>query len=255
MAGNYRCKANYSGKVFASYRRRGRAVEGSVKIDTQGKLENLYELARRAKGTGDFVNAQKYYNEILIMDSKSWEATFYSEYYRTIRFIDVNLNNIDYLEKCLPITFSLISENIADEQEQEQCVYEVVKCTSTFASRITEKARPIKKDASSSDEDASILIDILVRACGAGQQVGNEYYLLAMSKAHKLMTILGDCIESTFPGKYPSLLAVVQEGISNTKAERESSDDDTNLDNDTNLIAGIVVVGTILVLILMSIVL
>lgn len=235
------------------------AVEGCVKIDVQGKLENLYELARRAKGTDDFVNAQKYYNEILIMDPKSWEATFYSEFSRAkLLLISTHMCNhsaIDYLGKCLPTTFSLISEYIADEQEQEQCVYEVVKCTSTFASAITENAR-------SSIKNATISIGAgFIGAAASGlnnscktyedrqreEQVKSDSYLVqnmesAISKASELMTILGDCIESTFPGKYPSLSAKVQEEISNIKAEIESSSADT-----TKLIA--IGVGILLIIV------
>lgn len=191
-------------------------VEGSVKIDAQEELENLYELARRAKRKWDFENIHKYYNEILVLDPKSWEATFYSEFSRAkLLLISTHMYNhsaIDYLEKCLPTTFSLISENIDDEQEQVQCANEVVKCTSTFASEITENARSIYVQNSTS----------------------------AISKASELMTILGDCIESTFP-EYLSLSAEVQEGISNIKAEIESSSADT-----TKLIA--IGVGILLVI-------
>ena len=64
-------------------------VTGTVKIDKSEELENLYKLARRARETNDFSQAAKYYDLILQKgDSDSWEAYFYSDYYR-IHQIDI----------------------------------------------------------------------------------------------------------------------------------------------------------------------
>lgn len=41
------------------------------------KLENMYELARRAKASGDWSVAARYYQDILYENPKDWEATFY----------------------------------------------------------------------------------------------------------------------------------------------------------------------------------
>ena len=51
-------------------------VEGKVKIDYSAELNNLYELARRAKDTNNSENALKYYNQILVKDPNSWEHNF-----------------------------------------------------------------------------------------------------------------------------------------------------------------------------------
>lgn len=45
------------------------------------KLNNLYILARRARDNGDSGSAARYYEQILLEDPNSWEATFYSDYY------------------------------------------------------------------------------------------------------------------------------------------------------------------------------
>ena len=58
-------------------------VSGStVKVDTSAELKNLYELARRARTDNNSENAQKYYEQIIVKDPSSWEATFYATYFR-----------------------------------------------------------------------------------------------------------------------------------------------------------------------------
>lgn len=51
-------------------------VKGTVKVDTSGELENLYQIARRAKDDNNGENAAKYYDMILLKDPTSWEASF-----------------------------------------------------------------------------------------------------------------------------------------------------------------------------------
>lgn len=55
-------------------------VQGTVSIDNSQKLENLIQLARRARDENNFENAQKYYDMILLEDAENWEATFYHVY-------------------------------------------------------------------------------------------------------------------------------------------------------------------------------
>lgn len=59
-------------------------VEGTVKIDSSSELANLYEIARRARDTNNSENALKYYDQILVKDSNSWEAQFYVIYFRAM---------------------------------------------------------------------------------------------------------------------------------------------------------------------------
>lgn len=59
-------------------------VQGTVKVDTSDELSNLYFLARRAKDSGNAENATKYYNMIAIKDPNSWEANFYTIYFRAM---------------------------------------------------------------------------------------------------------------------------------------------------------------------------
>ena len=48
-------------------------VSGSkVKVDSSEEIENLYQIARRAKDSNNSENAAKYYDMILMKDPYSW---------------------------------------------------------------------------------------------------------------------------------------------------------------------------------------
>ena len=102
-------------------------VEGTVKIDHSSELNNLYELARRAKDTNNSENALKYYDQILIKDPNSWEAQFYVVYYRTMQCKIAEIGNaaVD-LTNVLPSVFDLIINN-EDESEYEGILREMTK--------------------------------------------------------------------------------------------------------------------------------
>lgn len=78
------------------------SVEGTVKIDSSSELANLYEVARRAKNSNNAENAINYYSQILAKDPNSWEAQFYTVYFRST---NCKLGEI-------PIAASNLSQNI-----------------------------------------------------------------------------------------------------------------------------------------------
>ena len=57
-------------------------VQGTVKVDRSNELENLYMLARQARKENNSENVAKYYDMILLYEPTSWEAVFYSAYFR-----------------------------------------------------------------------------------------------------------------------------------------------------------------------------
>ena len=44
-----------------------------------GKIDNLYQLARRARANGDGESAKNYYAQIILENPNDWEAVFYNE--------------------------------------------------------------------------------------------------------------------------------------------------------------------------------
>ena len=84
-------------------------VQGTVKIDNSDKLANLYEVARRARDSGDYENAVKFYQSILEDDPRSWEAAFYNVFSRAMQTNILNIASAaDSITNCLPQIFTLI---------------------------------------------------------------------------------------------------------------------------------------------------
>lgn len=102
-------------------------VSGStVKIDTSAELNNLYELARRAKADNNSENAQKYYEKIIIKDPSNWEANFYTTYYQSMncKIGEVGVAAIR-ISNCEDTVFNLINDNVINPDEKRKAVDEV----------------------------------------------------------------------------------------------------------------------------------
>lgn len=101
-------------------------IEGTVKIDNSTELQNLYELARRARDDNNSENAQKYYEQIVIKDPSNWEANFYTTYYQSMNCkigeIGVASNRIS---NCEETVYNLIKDNVTDPEERMDAIDEV----------------------------------------------------------------------------------------------------------------------------------
>ena len=94
-------------------------VTGStVKVDTREKLDNLYQLARRAKEDDNSANAIMYYSQILLEKPNDWEATFYSVYFKAASCKLGEMQSEAYdLDKCSISTMKLIKEQLIGEEQ------------------------------------------------------------------------------------------------------------------------------------------
>lgn len=100
--------------------------QGSVKIDQSDEVKNLYELARRAKNDCNSENAQKYYDMLLLKDSSSWEANFYTVYYKSMNCKIAEIQNAaNRLIICEDTVLQLIKDNITSTEEQKKAVEEM----------------------------------------------------------------------------------------------------------------------------------
>lgn len=90
------------------------------------ELSNLYELARAAKGNGDIITAQKLYDEISEKSQGTWEAWFYSSYFKCLNIIanaETNTNPYDWIsefsfdEWCVPfsVCIAFVPEKVKNE--------------------------------------------------------------------------------------------------------------------------------------------
>ena len=101
-------------------------VTGKLKLDSSDKLANLYKIARRAKDDNNAESAAKYYEQILIDDPDSWEATFYVVYFRAMqcRIIEIQ-SAASSIYNCTDTVLSLIKDNMQEEVEKEAAINEV----------------------------------------------------------------------------------------------------------------------------------
>jgi len=103
-------------------------VTGStVKVDNSDEINNLYELARRARGNGDHQNAKKYYEQILLKEPSSWEAYFFTAYSEAMS-CDNARRVTDAFAKISPCGYQalcLIKENVSDPIRQGLAVFDV----------------------------------------------------------------------------------------------------------------------------------
>jgi ribosomal protein L37AE/L43A len=105
-------------------------ISGVVKVDETEKLSNLYKIARRAKAEDNYENAAKYYNMIIVEDPNSWEASFFSVYYKAM---DCKIAEIASaalsVANSLKSVFPLISDFLKSTDDRERAIDEIYeKC-------------------------------------------------------------------------------------------------------------------------------
>ncbi len=172
-------------------------VKGIVKIDVSSELENLYEVARRAKDNNNSEQAEKYYDQILVKDPRSWEATFYTVYFKAMSCKIAEITSAaTSISNCLSSVFSLIDENVAEE-EKGDVINELFHKCDGISSMLFDAAQNHYLD-----------IDIQIR-----DSYTQEYCYNAFASSH-IMYDFGNLLEVTFEDKFGPIAAIAwQEGI------------------------------------------
>ncbi len=156
-------------------------IKGVVKIDTSSELQNLYEIARRAKDTENAENAAKYYDQILVKDPNSWEANFYVVYYKAMscKIAEICSAGIS-VANCIPTVAKLIKSYVPSD-EQGGVVAEI------FA-----KSLQISGMLSSAADDHYFGIDESIQADFIQEYINN------VASSAEIMYTLGDSIDEVF---------------------------------------------------------
>lgn len=116
-------------------------VKGTVKVDTSGELENLYQIARRAKDDNNGENAAKYYDMILLKDPTSWEASFYVVYFKALECKIAQIRSAAIsVSNCEKKVLMLIRDNVP-EDEQADAVKEVMLRSLLIANMLANGAK------------------------------------------------------------------------------------------------------------------
>ena len=102
-----------------------------VRIDTSEKLNNYYQLARRAKANKNAEDATKYYDLVRQEDPSSWEANYYVVFYKAMNCKVGEIGMAaESVKNCIGSTFSLVEENVNDSAERRAAVDEI--CHASF---------------------------------------------------------------------------------------------------------------------------
>ena len=102
------------------------AKGATVKAETSDKLKNLYKVARRAKDDANINQAFKYYEQIVLEDPDSWEATFFVAFFSAMQNLKEGEidSPISLIANCLDSVYDII-ENIQDSDEQIAAMSEI----------------------------------------------------------------------------------------------------------------------------------
>ena len=93
-------------------------VKGSVGIDRTDQLAKLYQLARRAREDNNRENAAKYYDMILLDDPTSWEASFFSVYFKAMSCVIARIESAaNSIANCQDSVMRLIKKHVAEDEQ------------------------------------------------------------------------------------------------------------------------------------------
>ena len=103
-------------------------VSGStVKVDTSARTENLRTLARRARQENNANDAKQYYELLLIEDANSWEATFYTAYYRLDPDIKTIGPSLKKFRASVSSALKLVFDTISDDKQRNEILHEILE--------------------------------------------------------------------------------------------------------------------------------
>ena len=112
-------------------------VAGTVKVDMSEKLQNLYKIARRAKDEENNENAAKYYDLILQEDPDSWEASYYSIYFKAMscKIAEICSAAVS-VYNCLRNVLDLVIKHERDEKKRLVIFSEITEKTASISSML-----------------------------------------------------------------------------------------------------------------------
>jgi hypothetical protein len=118
-------------------------ISGSrIKVDTSDELANLYQVARRARTSGDNENAERYYEMIYLRDPSSWEAYFYRIFYKAMRAYIEEIHNmsVEFINACVT-TMKRILNHVPTRAERVRAVEEMTECCFIISNRFFNSVR------------------------------------------------------------------------------------------------------------------
>lgn len=115
-------------------------VEGTVTVDSSNRYSNALVLARRAREEGNAEDAEKYYNEVLILDPNNWEASFYHTLYKSYQTNIARISSAAISVKNSFFSTVSVINKIEDETERLVALTDMEGSIIKFASSLFSSA-------------------------------------------------------------------------------------------------------------------
>ena len=185
-------------------------VEGTVnvKIDNSEELENLYELAHRAKDSDNSENALKYYDMILMKDASSWEANYYILYYKALGCTTANeiSSAATSLVKTQEFVVKQIKEKVSDKEQQKAALEEIMTKNMSISPMLLSAYYTYISEYNATGED------------GLNELEKTIYSVIQISCS------FGDEVDSAFNGEFSDIsVQSWKSGLSNYKVEENKT--------------------------------
>ncbi len=168
-------------------------VSGSVKVDNSAKLQNYYQLARRAANDNNASDAAKYYDLIRQEEPNSWEAYFYSVYFEAMNTTIGNITSAaNKVTNCVGTVLNMIDQTVTDPDIKFQAVGDVAGRCQSLASMMYRAA--LDHYNGISDESRKYYYkDLIERGCAT----------------RDMLLYCGNLIEQKFGEKYAKSLSSI----------------------------------------------
>ena len=143
--------------------------------DANSKLNNLYEIARRASSDGNNEQAAKYYEMILVEDAMSWEAAFLSVYHKAMQTKIANIASAaNRVRNAIGTTLDLIEGHVSDPEEQLKAVRTVFTKVMMIAVMLESAAKSHFQKFSTTNGAAQEYLDRAIASRDLLYTLGNQ---------------------------------------------------------------------------------
>lgn len=192
-------------------------VTGMVQMDTSTEIDNLYQIARRARDEDNEQNAAKYYDMIKMKDPTSWEASFYQVYFSAMLCKIAQIKNAAMaMSNCQKTVLTMVKEHVQDLNDKAAIIQEIIERNKCIAILLHENSKSWweKSDMSFSEYRSNTLeIRNILYTCGDEIEriFAEEPMLVSMAAiAWKYGVELSDGLDSD---DYDSILEIYDEKI------------------------------------------
>lgn len=193
-------------------------VAGTVTVDRSSELDNLYQLARRARQTRNANVAYQNYSQIASIDPKSWEAFFYSVYFQSVLTYQNDLiNAAQPLVNSIVPTLQMIGRNVTDSNQKAGIINQMStdlfehanNCSKVLFDQIQDGRRRLRDDTNPGRG-----LEVWSKEC--------DRLLACADSIHNILYVYGDGILSVLGDNFKQFAVEAWKANVNSHAENIS---------------------------------